>query len=522
MDKKQLWEMILKARPALLTGKEFDKVSEEEVITLARMAMEPDKKEPEGDKVTKDDLALIRCEMDLKDKLAGTDLPVPTKERIRKTFEGKVFKPEELDVAIAGEKEYLAKMSQKPEGDPIPGSRIQVGLGSFDRACMAVDRAFGLTKDQMILFSKMERLDHKPFFADMRSVQDVQDFDQIPAFSGLREMYQFFTGDNEVTGRFNRKNLPADLRASMDINSATFTYVLGNTLGRRLVQQYRETDFGENLLISIAKPVKDFRSQEAVLVGGFADLPDVDPEANDFVEIAAVTDEESTYTVGQKGNILTITRKTIINDDISILIRLINNLGRAARRTHAKYVWGFFINNSNCSDGTAWFTTAGAHGNLGTTAMSIATVLIAYIALGKTTEKDSSERLGLLDAPDVKPTLIYPVDLLATAQSIAYDPDYYTSNDLTTKTRNPMVGKINEKMISLFTDTNDWGLIMPSNVAECVEMGYLNGRQDPEMFVADMPQSEQVFVADKIRHKIRHEYAGAVIDYRSGYKAVVT
>ena len=42
------------------------------------------------------------------------------------------------------------------------------------------------------------------------------------------------------------------------------------------------------------------------------------------------------------------------------------------------------------------------------------------------------------------------------------------------------------------------------------------------MFVADSPQSEQVFVADKIRHKIRHEYAGAVVAYQSGYKAVVT
>jgi hypothetical protein len=65
-------------------------------------------------------------------------------------------------------------------------------------------------------------------------------------------------------------------------------------------------------------------------------------------------------------------------------------------------------------------------------------------------------------------------------------------------------------------------MIMPPNVGDVVEMGYLNGREEPEMFVADSPQSEQVFVADKIRNKIRHEYAGAVIDFRTGYKAEVT
>jgi len=517
--KETLWKLISEKRPDLLKGKDLNTISDQEIETLARMAMEPDKQEPDGNTATKNDLALMRCEMDLKDGLAASDLPDPAKERIKETFAGKIFNKEQLDAAIGKEKEYLAQMSKKPEGDPIPGSQIQVGIGTLERACMAVDRTFGLTQEDMLGLAKRERLDHKPFFVDMRSTQDFKDFGQVPAFSGLREMYIFFTGDPEVTGYFNRKNLPADLRASMDINSSTFTYVLGNTLARRLVKQYLETDYGESLLISIRKPVKDFRSQEAVLVGGFGDLATVNPETADFDEIDAVTDEESTYALAQKGNILTITRKTIINDDISIVIRLVTGLGRAARRTHAKYVWDKFISNGTCSDGTAWFTSG--HGNLITTALSIAAALVAYKALGKMTEKDSGERLGLLDSPDVKPTLVYPIDLLDTGEKVVNDDYYFSSNDLTTKVRNALKGKINGRAISLLTDATDWGLLMPTNVADMVEMGYLNGREEPEMFVADAPQAEQVFVADKIRHKIRHEYAGAVIDYRSGYKAVV-
>jgi len=374
----------------------------------------------------------------------------------------------------------------------------------------------------------METLDHQPFFTErvgaagfqVRNVQDLGDYDSIPAFRSLREMYTFFTGDPEVMGFFNRKRLPADLRSRMDITSSTFTYVLGNTMGRRLVKVYKEADYLEGLLISVRKTVKDFRQQEAVLVGGFPDLPDVDPEAADYDEIAAVTDEESTYTLGQKGNLLTITRKTIINDDLSIIGRLVNGIGRAARRTHGQYVWDMYIDNDNCTDATAVFTSG--HGNLGATALTHATALVAWKALAAMTEKDSGKYLGLLDGQDVKLNLIGPPALKELIGRIEKEEDYFTSNDVSTKIPNPLFGEVKGYTLSLLAaDANDWFMLLPPEITELTEMGYLNGRQEPEMFVADSPQSEQVFVADKIRHKIRHEYAGTPIDYRGAYKAEV-
>ena len=539
MDRQQLWDLIMEKRPKLLEGKSIETITDEEIVGLARMAMDPPSPESpaqphpaaDGDGqnyVTKDELAAWRCEMAMEKALSASDLPDKSKERVRKLFSGKIFEDGELQRAIADEKDFLAAVRTPGggEGDPPEPANIRVGIGTLQRAQMAVDRAFGLTGEDMKAFSRMTRLDNRPFFDDpvLRSRQDIESFEDIPAFTGLRDMYEFFTGDKEVTGRFMRRNLPPELRASMDITSGTFTYVLGNTLARRLVKDYMAFDFHENLLISLRKPVKDFRQQEAVLVGYFGDLDTVDPETENYDEIAAVTDEESTYTIAQKGNILTITRKTIINDDISLIVRLVSRLGRAARRTHAQYVWNFWINNSNCSDGTAWFTEG--HGNLttnglGTLANAYGYIQTAYIALAKMTEKDSGKRIGLLDSENVKPVLIYPVDLLANCEAVVSDDFYYSADALTAKTRNPMKGKIRGQMISLFTDANDWGLLMPPEVIDMVEMGYLNGRQEPEMFVADSPQSEQVFVADKIRHKIRHEYAGAVVDYRSGYKGTV-
>lgn len=517
--KEKLWKMISEKRPDLLQGKTLEGTPDAEVETLARMAMDPKPPAAPDPGAKPDEVKILRCEMAVKDALAESGLPDLSKERIRKQFAGRLFEAEELTRAIADEKDYLAKIAAPAAPDPIPGSGASAGIDTFDKACMSVDRMFGLSRDNVVALSRMDRLDSRPVFEDLRAVADFSGYDQVPAFAGLREAYVFFTGDREVRGILNRRAIPKDVLSRMDINSATFTYVLGNTLNRRLVKEYMEADFGEALLISVRKAVKDFRTQEAVLVGGFPDIATVDPEAADFAEIAGVTDEESSYTVGQKGNLLTITRKAIINDDISVVQRLVTKLGRATRRTHAKYVWAFFTGNANCSDGTAWFT--GGHGNLGATALSHATALVAYKALAAMTEKDSGEPLGLLDGFNVKPTLVTPVALFDTGEKIATEDFYYTANDLTTKVPNPLKGKVNAKMISLLTDATDWGLLLPPEVADMVEMGYLNGRQEPEFFLNDSPQGEQVFVADKIRYKVRHEYGGAVVDYRSGYKAVV-
>jgi hypothetical protein len=521
--KEKLWKMIQEKRPDLLVGKELEKITDAEVETLARMAMEaPAAGGGAPDPATlalKEELAILRCGMSLDRALSASEMPEIAQKRIRANYAGKVFKDEDLSRAIADEKDYLAKINTPADPAPVSASGITVGLGSFERACMAVDRLFGLSAAQVTALATHRRLDNQPFFRDVRSTQDLGDYDKIPAFSSLREMYTFFTGDPDVSGRFDRKKLPTELRNRMDIDSTTFTYVLGNTMGRRLVAAYREMKYREELLVSYKKPVKDLRQQEAVLIGGFEDLPDVDTEAQDYVSVSAITDEEATYTVGKKGALLPISDKFLINDDLRSILVMVDNLSRVTRRTHAKYVWNKYINNENCSDGTAWFTNG--HGNLGAAALTHATALIAYLALANMTEKDSGEPLGLLDDPGVKPALVGSMTLLATIEKIANEEFYYSANDLTTKIPNPLKGRVTPAPFSLLTDVNDWGMIMPPNVANAVEMGYLNGREEPELFLADGYQSERVFLGDQIRYKIRHRYAGALVDYRSGYKAVM-
>jgi len=47
-----------------------------------------------------------------------------------------------------------------------------------------------------------------------------------------------------------------------------------------------------------------------------------------------------------------------------------------------------------------------------------------------------------------------------------------------------------------------------------IEIGFLNGREEPELFVQDEPTNGSMFSNDKITYKVRHIYGGAVLDYR--------
>lgn len=554
MDKQQIWDMIKGARPDLLSGKELDSISDEDLQGLARMAMEVPAAKPagkpaagqdggdggggqatedggqatEGQVATQNDLTLFRCEMALDKALISCDLPEAAQGRIRAAFDHRVFEGADLDKAIKDEKDYIAQMAQPQGGGDIPAGSVTGGIGTMDKIQMAVDRTCGLTKESMEGLTRMDESMNSEFFrsdryagnrAIIRSAQDYADFDQVPKFKGLMDMYIALTGDSEISGVFNKKALFGDLRSIQDITSSTFTYALGNTLARRLISAYRRPDYGEGVLISTRKPVKDFRQQEAVKIGGFSKLETVNTDTGDYNEISPITDEESTYTVTERGNILTFSRRFILNDDLSLMLRQVDALGIAAIWTFAEFVWSFFADNSDCSDGTAWFTSG--HGNLGSSALTIATALVAYNALAKMTEKDSGRRLGLLDDQNVKPFLVHPPDLLSSAMSIANDDHYYTSNDLTTKTANPLKSKVTPKQCSLLTDTSDWGMIMPGSMVDNLEVGFLQGREEPEMAVADSPQSEQVFVGRRIRYRITHDYSGAVVDYLGGYKAVV-
>ena len=50
-----------------------------------------------------------------------------------------------------------------------------------------------------------------------------------------------------------------------------------------------------------------------------------------------------------------------------------------------------------------------------------------------------------------------------------------------------------------------------------LRVGFVGGQQNPVLLIQDMPLYGLNFTQDTISYKVRHEYGGAVVDYRGFY-----
>ena len=132
------------------------------------------------------------------------------------------------------------------------------------------------------------------------------------------------------------------------------------------------------------------------------------------------------------------------------------------------------------------------------------------------TEKDSGKKLGI--APYV---LVVPHELEGTARQT--NERQYTDSNFTPNPVRFMFGQASERVIisPLLSDANDWYVFANRDEAPTVEVGFLQGKQEPEFFLADNPTVGSAFTSDRIRYKVRHEHESVVIDYRGAYKEAV-
>jgi hypothetical protein len=446
----------------------------------------------------------IQCEAILQMTLSKSGLPVPLVEEIERRFKGKVFEKADLEEDITQVRQTYARV--------VPAHRVtdpsvRVTLENQDKLQIALDKSFGLSHEIQIE-------------TDARGFQTVKQGGalphEIPAFRGIREAYVTYTGDPDISGKTNLT------RISQIFNTAGFPYALAATLNRLLLRDYAAVDYRWREIVTAITSPSDFRAQERIRTGYFGDLATVTDEEYD--EITAYTDEKISYAVGTKGNIATVSRRAIMNDDIQAISGIVGKLGRSAARTLAKFIWAFAIDNASYdADATGWFHAD--HGNLGATTISgtIATDVgvfnVADLAFFNMTEKDSAEKLALTG-----PYLLV-VPKAIHSKAIMLNQAMYSDAIFTPNPWYHKFGANDERIYAnpLFgTEANDWILFDVSGAVDILELGFLQGRQMPEFFQADNPTVDMMFTSDKLRYKVRHEYSGDILDYRGAYKAVVT
>lgn len=473
---------IATANPAKAATINLDTVSDEALETAYREAVAAGAAAPDLT-VVQEQIRMIEARANARAKINAAALPQPAKDRLLGIFEARErFVEADVDAQIKDERDYLARFTEsghvKMTGLHIENSepRSKVVAGMLD--------AF-----------------FDPNHKDHRSTQS------------FRECYREVTGDIKVTGRWQDCD-PQRLREAVgdsvfreSLDSTSFSSVLGDSITRRMVADYR--DMGQYDIwrqVASVVPVSDFRTQDRTRYGGYGDLPAV-AQGDPYGALASPTDEQATYAVSKRGGTEDVTLEMITNDDVGAIRRIPTKLSRSAKRTLAKFVLDFIRTNPTLYDSVAFFH--GTHANLGSAALDATSLAAGRLAMLKQTEAGSSDRLGIgpkfiLGSADLQEAMVNLFN-----RSTNLDKTFVQDLSLTVLP------------VWYWTDTNDWALAADPNDIPGIEIGFLNGNQEPELFVQDTLNVGSMFSNDKLTYKIRHIYGGNVVDYRGFYKAVV-
>lgn len=425
-------------------------------------------------------------------RLANSNLPEPAQAMIRRQFESRAFQPAELDRSIEDLRKLLATSfeHQVVSGNgalrPLGGyAGTRVGMGAKERVFLAVERLFGLELPDA----------HR----------------DIPRFEGIRDAYITITGDSAFRGSYDWDN--SVIREANEVTTTVLNDALTNALNKALVKDYRGQPKWWEPIVNKAS-IKDVKQQTRVLLNDFSSLSTV-AEFGAYTNLAW-GDTQEAYTPTKKGNTVAVTLEAIINDDLRAVTRIPAKLAVAAAITINESISNIFTQSSGAgptldSDSRRVFDATN-HGNRGNAALSSDSVQAGSIAMMKQTNS-AGKRLG------IRPVfLLVPPDLAFSAQVLLQTASVPGSanNDV-----NVLRGTMRPIVVPNWTDTNNWYMLASPDQIESIEVGFLGGREEPEMFVQDQPQNGQVFTNDAITWKIRWFYGQAWLDYRGAYGSIV-
>ena len=208
---------------------------------------------------------------------------------------------------------------------------------------------------------------------------------------------------------------------------------------------------------------------------------------------------------------VTVSRETIINDDLMAIKQIPTKLAVAAAYTLAEFVYAFLSTNPNIFDGSALFTSGAPHNNLGSSALSTGAMQTGVTAMREQTNF-AGKRIGL------RPKyLVVPPELEFTAMVVTKSAGVPGSNN---NDINPMLGYVTPIVSPQLSSSTQWFFAADPAVVDTIEVGFVGGQVNPALFIQDLPLYGLNFTNDVISYKVRHEYGACVTDYRGLYRGI--
>ncbi len=248
--------------------------------------------------------------------------------------------------------------------------------------------------------------------------------------------------------------------------------------------------------------LSDFKQATRVGLSQFEDLALIGPGGE--YTYGTMSDKGETIQLAKYGKIFPIARETIINDDLSMLLRIPTLMGRAAARVPGDLAYIVLTSNPLLADGVALFDAA--HNNIGTGGViSVASVgdareLMALQSDIGNNASGSNILLGLLLVP------VQLEDVANVLRNSEFDPDSATQS----RAPNPRRGTfevVGEARLSADSVTQ-WYAVAGAGF-DTVEVAFLDGVQEPRI------EEKAGWTVDGAEFKVAMEVAAAPMEHRT-------
>lgn len=256
--------------------------------------------------------------------------------------------------------------------------------------------------------------------------------------------------------------------------------------------------------------LSDFRAHGVYRMGSFGRL-DTLQENGEFKRKVIPDAEKESLQADTVGNIIGLTRKAIVNDDMMAFNQLASMLGRAAQLSVEIDVYALFALNSGAgptmADGNPFFHSS--HNNLiasGGAAPTVTSVDATRVLLENQKDPSSNNYLGLKAHAWVGPTS------LGGAARVVNDSQYDPDANSKLQRANSVRGIFKDVVDTPRLSGAPWYMFADPTLAPAFMVGFVDGQQSP---VLELMNSWNV---DGVEWKVRHDYGVGAVDFRAAAK----
>jgi phage major head subunit gpT-like protein len=288
-------------------------------------------------------------------------------------------------------------------------------------------------------------------------------------------------------------------------STSDFPLLFSNLAGKTLDAAYQEEPHTWRP-IARQRNLPDFKNANDLIVAG-ALTPEALLEGGEY-KAGTLQEAQHTWKLATYARKVTLTRQSIINDDLSALERVPEMLGRGFRRLESNIIWALITGNSATSvDGLSLFNSA--HNN-----SSAQTITTTGFNAAKKAMRKQTDIAG--NTINLSPSyMMVPTDLESSALQFLFPtgfaPAARTGDAGPVSVQTAGIELIVEPRLDGSATT--WYLAASPGAVEGIVYGYLAGEEGPTVTTTEKRDP------DGVELLARFDFGAAVKDYRGFFRA---